>query len=240
MDALRTADHGCCGFPRPSPRPRTQQLRHTARGGPVHRVDDQLEVHRPQPRHQRLQVQLFSQSCQVFATPIEAGGVPLDRHSDAPSGQPSFHRCGEVPFHGPAEGALDFQSEFGGLWLAVITRAPRALRSTTAQLQAGVGTGIPSAGAPARSHARRRSPRPVPVRGSAGRSRSPRCGCPARGAMGQFPGCCCHRQPALHGDVNAENTAPAIGAELNRCGFEGRGPRTWMTLQCIRFSRRSP
>ena len=43
----------------------------------------------------------------------------------------------------PPKGPLIFRpSHSGGLWLAVITKAPSALRSTTAQLQAGVGTGV--------------------------------------------------------------------------------------------------
>ena len=43
----------------------------------------------------------------------------------------------------PPKGPLIFSpSHSGGLWLAVITRAPRARRSTTAQLHAGVGTGV--------------------------------------------------------------------------------------------------
>ena len=42
----------------------------------------------------------------------------------------------------PPKGPLIFSpSHSGGLWLAVITRAPRAPCSTTAQLAAGVGMG---------------------------------------------------------------------------------------------------
>ena len=47
------------------------------------------------------------------------------------------------PSTDPPKGPLILRpSHSGGLWLAVITRAPRAWRSTTAQLQAGVGTGV--------------------------------------------------------------------------------------------------
>ena len=59
---------------------------------------------------------------------------------------PACSRCStrlvKSPSTDPPKGPLIFRpSHSGGLWLAVITNAPRAWRSTTAQLAAGVGMG---------------------------------------------------------------------------------------------------
>ena len=77
----------------------------------MHGINDHLEVHCFQPRHDWGQIQFSAQPIEVLVPPWEPCNLGLDWRCDSAGSKPAFYGCGEIPFHGASEGAFDLQPE---------------------------------------------------------------------------------------------------------------------------------
>ena len=194
----------------------------------VHRIDDHPQPQPLQPRRQRIRIDLGPQARHVGAHGIELFRVAGDRHADAAGGQAPLHPGGEIPLHRAAEGSLDLEPQ-PFRWVMAGGDHQGAEGTALHHRPAGGGGG----GGAGRKHglkigaAHRRGDRRSQLRGQKAAvvaDHNLAAGEALRGRGLQLPRRRRrHRQQPLHGDVHAEDAAPAVGAEGDRAGLQRQG-----------------
>ena len=208
--------------------PFPQQGRQHPGCGAVHRVHDHRQPQPIQPLGQGGGVDLGLEPGHVGAHGIKLANLARYGHGQSAGGQSGFNTAGEVALHRAAERALDFQPQ-PFRWVV----AGRDHQSSQGlALHYGPARGGGGGGGVAEQGGKAAAPHCAADRlGQLGGQEAAviaddhlPAGEACRGRMGQFLGRGRRDwQQALHGDVDAQDAAPAIGAEGDRTCCQGQG-----------------